>query len=193
VAFEEIVGRQQNAIKEGRDLRYQGPQLAAKDPHAWVWNAGRDLWSKWPLPKSGTEGRDGPLRPHTPAKLGAVRDATGGKDPMAQAFNTADPTSSNPRLRTSASCTGGNSLGTLRLQPCPHAGGAERPKQRQVGLFNITGVSFVEGVEALVDAANRLAAYITEWSQQDPTVAANEDLRILVEDVNQALKRFNRS
>jgi hypothetical protein len=53
-------------------------------------------------------------------------------------------------------------------------------------------VSFVEGVEALVDAADRLAAYITAWSQQDPTVAADEGLRVLVEDVNQALKRFDR-
>ncbi|HUJ65969.1 MAG TPA: hypothetical protein VLX59_10550 [Acidimicrobiales bacterium] len=51
-------------------------------------------------------------------------------------------------------------------------------------------MSFVEAVEALVSAADRLAAYITTWSQQDPAVAANEDLHALVDDVNQALKRF---
>ena len=54
-------------------------------------------------------------------------------------------------------------------------------------------MSFVEEVEALATAADRLAAYITDWSHEDPTVAAKEDLHALVDNVNQALKRFGLS
>lgn len=48
-------------------------------------------------------------------------------------------------------------------------------------------------IEQLAHAADRLAGYVTAWSHQEANVAANETLRDLVRDVNEALKAFPHS
>ena len=49
-ALEEIIGRLQNVDKEAAIFQPKGPQLAAKDLHPWIWNAGgrQPCW-RWPL------------------------------------------------------------------------------------------------------------------------------------------------
>jgi hypothetical protein len=54
-------------------------------------------------------------------------------------------------------------------------------------------VASEQEIEQLALAADRLAGYVTAWSHHEPNVAANETLRDLVHDVDEALKPFPHS